>query len=181
MKVLKTTKSICPECFKVIEATVFEDDGKVYIKKECKDHGSYEDIYWSDSEDYKRVQKYSIIGEGVESPNTKKIHDHPLDCGLCPNHKSQTVLAIIDVTNRCNLRCPICFANSAVTGYIYEPTQDQIWSMLQNLRSNLPVPPNSLQFSGGEPTIRDDLPELVAMAKRAGFEHIEVNTNGIRI
>jgi hypothetical protein len=53
--------------------------------------------------------------------------------------------------------------------------------MLQNLRRNLPVPPNSLQFSGGEPTIRDDLPELVEMAKRAGFEHIEVNTNGIRI
>ncbi|MDQ1281575.1 MAG: 7,8-dihydro-6-hydroxymethylpterin dimethyltransferase [Thermoproteota archaeon] len=181
MKVLKTTKSICPECFKVIEATIFEDDGKVYIKKECKDHGFYEDVYWSDSEDYKRVQKYSIVGDGVENPNTKKIHDHPFDCGLCPNHKSQTILAIIDVTNRCNLRCPICFANAAVAGYVYEPTKEQIDNMLKNLKNIKPAPADALQFSGGEPTIREDLPELVRMAKDIGFNHIEVNSNGIKL
>lgn len=181
MKVLKTTKSICPECFKVIDAIIFENDGKVFIKKECSDHGSYEDVYWSDSEDYKRVQKYSTLGEGVENPNTKEVHGHPFDCGLCPNHKSHTALAIIDVTNRCNLRCPICFANSAVAGYVYEPTKEQIGLMLKNLKNIKPVPANALQFSGGEPTVREDLPELIKMAKEAGFDHIEVNSNGIKL
>lgn len=104
-----------------------------------------------------------------------------MDCGLCPNHKSTTSLAIIDVTNRCNLHCPICFANASVAGYIYEPTKEQIGAMLKNLRQVKPVPATALQFSGGEPTIREDLPELVKMAKDAGFDHVEINSNGIKL
>ena len=99
MSVIKTTRSICPECLKVIDATIFEKNGEILIKKDCPDHGLFEDIYWSNAEEYKRVQKYAVIGEGVKNPNTKVIHSHPFDCGLCPNHKSHTALAIIDVTN----------------------------------------------------------------------------------
>lgn len=90
-------------------------------------------------------------------------------------------MAIIDVTNRCNLRCPVCFANAAAAGYVYEPTKQQIKEMLQNLRQNSPIPATALQFSGGEPTIREDLPELVRTAKELGFRHVEVNTNGVRL
>ncbi|MDI6806506.1 MAG: radical SAM protein, partial [Candidatus Aenigmarchaeota archaeon] len=67
------------------------------------------------------------------------------------------------------------------TGYIYEPTKEQIRNMLQNLRNNKPVPTNAIQFSGGEPTVREDLPELIKLAKSLGFDHVEVNTNGIAI
>jgi hypothetical protein len=165
----------------VIDAEIYEDGGCVFIGKTCKEHGRFDDVYWSDYELYKRAEKYECIGEGVKNPRTATSKGCPYDCGLCPQHKSHTVLSIIDVTNRCNLRCPICFANSATAGYLYEPTQDEIWSMLKNLRSNQPVAPNSLQFSGGEPTIREDLPELIGMAKKAGFSHVEVNTNGVRI
>lgn len=181
MNVLKKTRSICPECFKTLDATIYEDDGKVYIQKECKEHGKYEEIYWSDVNEYKRAQKYAVIGEGVKNPETKTVHGHPLDCGLCPNHKTHVALAIIDVTNRCNLRCPICFANANVTGYIYEPTREQIGKMLKTLREVEPVPASALQLSGGEPTIREDLPEIVKMAKDVGFDHIEVNSNGIKL
>jgi hypothetical protein len=181
MQTLKTTKSLCPECMKVLDAEIYEDGGVVYIGKTCKEHGRFEDVYWSDYELFKRAEKYECIGDGISNPRTQTSKGCPYDCGLCPQHKSHTVLSIIDVTNRCNLRCPICFANAATAGYTYEPTQDQIQGMLKNLRENLPVPPNSLQFSGGEPTVRDDLPELITMAKKAGFEHVEVNTNGIRI
>ena len=181
MKIIKTTRSICPECFKVIDATLYEEKGQVLMKKECLKHGVFEDIYWSSFEEYARAHKYSIIGEGVENPQTKTVHGHPFDCGLCPNHKSSTSLAIIDVTNRCNLHCPICFANAAVMGYIYEPTKEQIRKMLQTLREVKPVPATALQFSGGEPTVREDLPELVGMAKTAGFDHVEVNSNGLKL
>src|SRR4030042_2712796 len=104
LNVLKTTRSICPECFKTLDATIYEENGKVYMRKECAEHGLFEDIYWSDINEYKRAQKYTVLGEGVENPQTQPVHGHPLDCGLCPNHKSHTCLAIIDVTNRCNLR-----------------------------------------------------------------------------
>jgi uncharacterized radical SAM superfamily Fe-S cluster-containing enzyme len=181
MNLIKKTKSICPECFQVIEADIFEEDGKVYLGKECSEHGRFKDIYWSDFELFKKVQKHSVKGEGVENPNTQCDIGHPFDCGLCPRHKSHTSLAIIDVTNRCNLRCPICFANAAVAGYVYEPSLDEIRGMMINLRSERPIPVMALQLSGGEPTVRDDLPEIIKMAKKFGFRHVEVNSNGLRI
>jgi uncharacterized radical SAM superfamily Fe-S cluster-containing enzyme len=180
-KLLKKTKSLCPECMKVIEAEVVEEDGKALIRKKCPEHGKFEDVYYSDVEIFKRFEKFAEIGDGIENPRTEKKQGCPLDCGICPSHKSHTVLSIIDVTNRCNLQCPICFANAAAAGYVYEPTFEQIKEMLRNLRANRPTPPPAVQLSGGEPTLRDDLPEIVRAAKEAGFWHVEVNTNGIRL
>lgn len=179
-KLLKKTKSFCPECMKVIEAEIVEEDGKAIIRKTCLKHGKFRDIYYSDAEIYKRFDKFAEIGEGVQNPRTEEKRGCPFDCGICPNHKSHTVLSIIDVTNRCNLRCPICFANAAAAGYVYEPSFEQIKEMLRNLRANRPTPPPAIQLSGGEPTLRDDLPDIVRAAKEEGFWHIEVNTNGVR-
>jgi uncharacterized radical SAM superfamily Fe-S cluster-containing enzyme len=162
-----------------LDAEIFEKDGKVYIKKTCPDHGEYMELYWSDYEQYKRAEKFRKDGTGLNNPRTKTEKGCPNDCGICPQHKSHTVLAIIDVTNRCNLRCPVCFANAAASGIVYEPTQEEIRTMLENLRRNDPVPAAALQFSGGEPTVRKDLPDLVRMAKDLGFRHVEVNTNGV--
>ena len=179
MNVIKKTRSLCPECLQVVDAIVYEEDGRVYITKTCPQHGEYKDVYWSDYELYKQVEKWGIVGRGVENPQRRREKGCPYDCGLCENHKTCTVLAIIDVTNRCNLNCPICFAHAGAVGYLYEPSQEQIREMLRNLRSLRPTPPTALQYSGGEPTVRRDLPELVAMAKEAGFRHVEVNTNGL--
>jgi len=181
LRVIKKTKSLCPKCLRVLDATIFEQDGEVLIKKECTEHGVFEDVYWSSYEEFVRAQKYRAIGDGIENPMTKTVRGHPFDCGLCPKHKSHTALAIIDVTNRCNLRCPICFANAATAGYVYEPTKEQVRGMLENLRGIKPVPATALQYSGGEPTLREDLPELVKMAKELGFHHVEVNSNGIKL
>ena len=181
MNAIKDTKSICPECLKVLDATIFEDDGKVYIKKECPEHGFFQELYWSDYDQYLRAEKLRYDGEGLNNPRTKTVNGCPYDCGICPEHKSHTALAIIDVTNRCNLKCPVCFANAAAAGYVYEPTKDEIAGMLKNLRANAPVPATALQFSGGEPTIRNDLVDLVQKAKEVGFRHVEINTNGVRL
>jgi uncharacterized radical SAM superfamily Fe-S cluster-containing enzyme len=177
---LKETRSICPECHDVLPAKLFEREGKVIITKTCPNHGYYEDVYWSDFEQWQRVRRYSTLGNGLENPRTRTVQGCPYDCGICPNHKSHTVLAIIDVTNRCNLKCPICFANAAAAGYVYEPTFDEICGMIDNLAANRPVPVKALQLSGGEPTLRDDLPEIIRYAHSAGIPHVEVNTNGVR-
>ena len=181
MHLIKNTKTICPECLKVLDATIFEDGGKVYIKKECPKHGFFQDVYWSDYEQYVRAEKLRYDGDGLNNPRTKTVNGCPYDCGICPEHKSHTALAIIDITNRCNLKCPVCFANAAAAGYVYEPTKEEVVGMLENLRKNDPVPATALQFSGGEPTIRNDLFELIRTAKELGFRHVEVNTNGVRL
>ena len=166
---------------KVLDATIFEDGGKVYIKKECPEHGSFQELYWSDYEQYLRAEKFRYDGAGLNNPRTKTVNGCPYDCGICPEHKSHTALAIIDVTNRCNLKCPVCFANAAAAGYVYEPTEEEVTGMLENLRKNEPVPATALQFSGGEPTIRNDLFDFIRKAKELGFRHVEVNTNGVRL
>ena len=181
MQIIKPTKSICPECKRVLEATIFEENGKVYMKKECPEHGFFQDVYWSDYEQYARAKDFEYLGSGIMNPRTEVKNGCPYDCGICPEHKSHTALAIIDVTNRCNLRCPVCFATAGTTGYVYEPSKEEISGMLMNLRRNEPVPATALQFSGGEPTIRKDLFDLVRMAKELGFRHVEVNTNGLRL
>lgn len=160
---------------------LLERDGKVIMSKSCTDHGFYEDVYWSDYEQWNRAKTYSTLGDGLENPRTTKSRGCPFDCGICPNHKSQTILGIIDVTNRCNLKCPICFANAATAGYVYNPSFEEICRMIDNLAANRPVSVKALQLSGGEPTLRDDLPEIVKYAQLAGIHHVEVNTNGIRI
>ncbi|MCK4583107.1 radical SAM protein [Candidatus Bathyarchaeota archaeon] len=178
---IKDTKSLCPECLDVLPATVFARNGQVFITKTCKIHGEYSDIYWSDYEQYIRAEKYEHSGVVMKNPRTEEKKGCPYDCGICPNHKSTTMLGIIDVTNRCNLRCPICFAHAGAAGYLYEPTKQQIEKMLKNLRSNNPVRTPSLQFSGGEPTVREDLPELITMAKELGFPYVMVDSNGIKM
>ena len=181
MQVIKETKSICPECLKVLDATIFEKDNNVYIKKVCPLHGKFQDVYWSDYGQYLRAEQFRCDGDGLRNPRTITKLGCPFDCGICPQHKSHTALAIIDITNRCNLRCPVCFANAAAAGYVYEPSKEEVREMLENLRRNDPVPATALQFSGGEPTVREDLLELIRMAKELGFRHVEVNTNGLRL
>jgi uncharacterized radical SAM superfamily Fe-S cluster-containing enzyme len=181
LKDIKPTRSICPECLQALDATIYEDGGKVFIKKTCPQHGSFNELYWSSYDEYMRANKFEYIGDGVSNPRTEKKLGCPYDCGLCPEHKSHTALAIIDITNRCNLKCPVCFANASAAGYVYEPTKEQVRGMLENLHNNKPVPATALQFSGGEPTIRNELFDFIKMAKEIGFKHVEVNTNGVRI
>jgi uncharacterized radical SAM superfamily Fe-S cluster-containing enzyme len=79
------------------------------------------------------------------------------------------------------MACPVCFAYAGAANYVYEPSYEQIVDMMKLLRANSPWACNALQFSGGEPTVRNDLPDLIKEAKKAGISHIEVNTNGLRI
>ncbi len=179
--VIKKTKSICPECLKIVDAEVYEDQGRVMIKKECKEHGVFENTYWSSSEIYNDASNYDYKGEGISNPQTTVEGECPLNCGICSDHESHTILGLIDVTNRCNLRCPVCFANAAVSGTLYEPSFLEIKEMLQNLRNNQPVPTPAIQYAGGEPTVRKDIVELVKLAKEEGFTHTQIATNGIRL
>jgi len=178
---IKNTESLCPECLKVIPATVYGEDGKVYITKICPEHGEVTDLYWGDYSDYIRAEAYNDLGVKLTNPRTQVDEGCPYDCGICTEHQSHTVLALIDVTNRCNLRCPICFAHAGAAGYLYEPSKEQILGMMENLLTNDPVPPPAIQFSGGEPTVREDLPELIEAAMEMGFIHSQVSTNGIRM
>jgi hypothetical protein len=177
--------SLCPECMARIPMRIYEESGVIYLEKTCPEHGKFEDVYWGDAELFKwfydNWYNARYVGSGLQNPQTETVKGCPFDCGICPQHKTPTILGIIDVTNRCNMACPVCFAYAGSSNYVYEPSFEQIVGMFRVLRANRPWACNALQFSGGEPTVRNDLPDLIREAKKAGISHIEVNTNGLRI
>ena len=181
-KVLRNTTSICPECNALISAEILESNGKIYLRKVCPTHGEIIELYFGDSKIYHRFSKYAHDGKGVANPNVEiASYSCPTNCGLCPGHISHTALANIVVTNRCDLACWYCFFFAEKAGYVYEPTIEQIVEMVKVLRSMKPVPGNSVQLTGGEPALRDDLPEIIRAIKELGVDHVMLNTNGIRL
>jgi 7,8-dihydro-6-hydroxymethylpterin dimethyltransferase len=114
------TVSLCPECAAKVEAQVLEKDGKILMEKTCPEYGFFKDILLSDAEYYHRVMVWNRdVGRGVAKPAIPDAKACPDDCGMCNLHVSHPVLANVDLTNRCNLSCPICFANANVQDYIY--------------------------------------------------------------
>ncbi len=177
---IEETSSLCPECLKRIPALIFEKENKVHIRKLCEKHGVFEDIYWADYELYLRAKKFARDGKGVSNaiPVQKLC---PENCGICSRHKSHTALANIVVTNRCDLQCFYCFFYAKAMGYVYEPDLKTIEKMLRALRAMRPVPAKAVQLTGGEPCLREDLIEIIKLAKKLGFDHVQLNTNGIRL
>jgi uncharacterized radical SAM superfamily Fe-S cluster-containing enzyme len=184
-KQMSKTQSICPECNIVLSADIFERDGKVWIRKKCAKHGEYEDLYFGSFELYQKFSKFGHVGKGIENPQIlRDNYSCPNDCGLCGEHQSHTALANIVLTNRCDLTCWYCFfyAKKGIEGsYVYEPTLDQIRDMARTLKGIRPVPGNAVQITGGEPALRDDLIEIIKILKDEKIDHVQLNTNGIRL
>jgi len=177
----KTTQSLCPDCGKIIDARIFEDAGKVVMEKHCASHGDFRDIVYSDARLYLKMEEWSFgDNRGLENPAVTNATRCPDDCGLCNLHTSHTGLANVDLTNRCNLTCPVCFANANVAGYVYEPDFEMVRGMLQALRNERPVAGRIVQFSGGEPTIYPRFLDVLRLAKEMGFSHTQIATNGIK-
>ncbi len=174
---LSETQSLCPTCLARIPATRFRDGEDLYLRKTCPVHGRFEAAIWRGDPSYAGWQRRKVPWH-PPLPATPVDRGCPFDCGLCPEHRQQTCTALLEVTQRCNLSCAFCFARS---GECTDPDPDmgviRSWyeSLLANgIRCNV-------QLSGGEPTVRDDLPEIVALGRSLGFEFIQLNTNGLRL
>jgi hypothetical protein len=188
--VMRVTASICPECISEgysikdskLVAIIYEEDGKVWIVKECPKHGIVKDLYWGDYEMYQKAKRFADPGIEILNPDIEKMEEEvscPDDCGLCVKHKSHTNLGNIVLTNRCNLSCWYCFFYAKKGESIYEPSLESIREMLRRMKNEQPIGANAVQFTGGEPTLRDDLIEIIKIAKEEGYDHVQFNTNGI--
>jgi hypothetical protein len=150
---------------------------KVYLEKNCPDHGFFSTLIWDGPPLWSAWARPKTKGK-LHNCFTVEKDGCPLDCGLCPNHRQQTCTALIEVTNRCNLKCPICFADSGMT-QAGDPDLEEIrgwFTKLQTAGGTF-----NIQLSGGEPTVRDDLADIVAIGSSSGFGFIQLNTNGIRL
>ena len=178
LRVLGETESVCPVCLRVLPAKkVLREDG-VYITKECPSHGSFEALIWEGSqESYEAWGSHMLPADRVPAvrPAEKGC---PLDCGLCEKHERRGCCVLLEVTERCNLRCPVCFASAGENPALDVPLEELELQMKYLMDHGGPF---NIQLSGGEPTVREDLEEIISRGKKLGFSFFQLNTNGIRL
>jgi tetraether lipid synthase len=182
MQKLDNTESLCPTCFcdgilNKIDADIIEDEGKIWMKKNCPKHGSFKEIISDDVNLYKRWMRYKAKGKPVPYIKT----DFFPSSVLYTEHLSQPMLLNLMVTNRYNFPSDQNFLDANINGYVYEPSLEQIKDLIKQTRSQKPLELKALQIMGGEPTLRDDLLEIISIAKESGFTHIQLQTNGLRL
>ncbi|WP_299213570.1 radical SAM protein [uncultured Aquimarina sp.] len=173
------TLSLCPTCLKRIDAKIVFEDDKVFMLKRCPEHGRSKVLIADDIEYYENIRNYNKPSEFPYKFNTATDYGCPYDCGLCPDHEQHSCLSIIEVTDRCNLTCPTCYASSS-PHYGRHRTLDEIKKMLDTIVEN-EKEPDVVQISGGEPTIHPHFFEILDYAKKLPIRHLMVNTNGVRI
>jgi len=173
------TLSLCHECLRRVDAKIVFENGNVYMLKRCNEHGNSKVLIADDIEYYKNIRNYNKPSETPYTFNTKTHYGCPYDCGLCPDHEQHSCLTVVEVTDRCNLACPTCYAGSSPT-YGRHRTLEEVKAMLDTIVKN-EKEPDVVQISGGEPTIHPQFWEIMDYAKSLPIRHLMLNTNGIKI
>jgi uncharacterized radical SAM superfamily Fe-S cluster-containing enzyme len=176
------TRSICPECKRVIDAQILLRAGQVFMRKRCPDHGWFEALIFGDAQLYTEIARYNKPGTLPLEFATEVRNGCPHDCGLCPEHQQHACLGIIEVNAACNLDCPLCFAGSGthLAQGGFELTRAQVELMLDRFVA-AEGNPEVIQFSGGEPTLHPQIIEFVELAQAKGITYVMINTNGVKI
>lgn len=187
MSVLGRTKSICPECFKTLEAQYQQEEDQVRLYRECPEHGEFSEIIWQGSPSF---QDWKRPGETSKPEYTETLEKNgcPHDCGRCPRHKQHSCTVLVEITNACNLKCPVCFAssgenspkdnvpgNSEVSLEKFTPLKE-LEEQLKWIRKH--AGEVVLQLSGGEPSLHPELLEIIKISAEL-FPAVQLNTNGI--
>ncbi len=169
---IRETRSVCPVCRRNLPAWLMrEPDGTILLEKQCPEHGAFCVPIWRGKLDFDQwLLGTEPLAEGCGLCC-------PEDCGICPEHEIGTCCTLLEVTQHCNLHCRFCFADGGKSAQ--DPSLEEMKAAIREITAKCGRP--LLQFSGGEPTLRDDLPELVSYAKEAGCSYTQVNTNGIRL
>lgn len=171
---LRRTQSLCPSCRRVVPAELLVRGDDVWMRQTCPDHGTRESVYWQDAELFQAMD-----GVVAEEPFCKTFEC--LDGTACDRCLVKSDYLFVDYTNRCNLDCPICWAD-ANTDAAPDPNLQQILDRLPAVGTSLRdrLKRSYVVFVGGEPTLRADLPEAIRQVVARGFTP-RVSTNGIRL
>lgn len=176
----RRTLSLCPVCLRRIEARYESFGDTVFLRKACPDHGEFSTPVWVEGGNRPAFADWSQRKSPSypKNPRTKISLGCPFDCGLCPQHAQHTCTGLIEVTKDCNMHCPVCYARAGERER-EDPGLEDLEERIRRLR--LLAGSCNLQISGGEPTVRDDLPDIIRIARNCHFGLLQLNTNGMRL
>jgi len=173
----KRTTSTCPTCVDLLEAEVVLRDGRVYFQKQCSRCGPSEALVSEDAEYYVRAYSFARAGtEPLAFVNEAK-EGCPNDCGTCSDHEQHTCLPIIEVTDHCNLECPICIVDNQHATHMAVDVFSRAVDRLVANEGRC----ESVAICGGEPSSHPQILELIDAATRSEIGRVVLITNGLRI
>ncbi len=168
-----STKSLgfCSTCKDRVPAEYRVDEGQVHFRKSCPDCGDTESFISSDAASW---QAKRDLWQGV--PVSRSLNC-TLNCDRCKTDHNPTML-FMDVTNRCNMDCPMCGFSLRGMGFDFNPPLEYFDKILHAVSQMKPRP--VVNLFGGEPTVRDDMFEIIDMGRRYGID-TQITTNGLRL
>ena len=176
--IIGKTKSVCPVCLRVLDAQKRSEKDGIYLDKRCDEHGAFSALIWEGN--LASYLRWNSENTAVDPPRMGRAPEKgcPRDCGLCTEHLRKGCCMLLELTRRCNLRCPVCFAAAGE-----ETSGDLPLAEIEKQYDYLMAHggPFNIQLSGGEPTVRDDLPQVIRMGREKGFPFFQLNTNGLRL
>lgn len=173
----EATLSLCSECLQPIPAKIILKEGSVFVLKNCPKHGEQEELLEEDAEYHLNKRKFDKPGT-FSQLKTEIKQGCPFDCGLCPQHDQHTCIGLIEVTNQCDLGCPLCYAKSGQGEFL---SLEQIEKMLDFYVESEGGEAEILQISGGEPTLHPQIIQIIKLARKKKIRYVMLNTNGIKI
>ena len=180
-----TTSSVCSTCLYPVEAKIIIKNNQVFMDKWCPTHGT-ERVLVMDDADYYRLCREVYIKK-PELPQdfaTRMEYGCPYDCGLCPDHMQHACLSIVEITDQCNLACPVCYADSGATRPDHLPANHRSLAEVEAMFDAIIASEGEadvVQLSGGEPTLHPQFWEIMDLARQKPIKHLMINTNGLRI
>ena len=181
------TRSVCPVCLRPLPAYREECGGDVVLVRTCPEHGGFRELVWEGYVDPGDWELGSAAAPDAEVPvesrplstgTSAHASDCPHGCADCTEHLVRPCCVLLEVTGRCNLGCPVCFAQAGA-GCDADPSLQTIAGWYDTVAQR--AGKANIQLSGGEPTLRDDLDRIIALGREKGFGYFQVNTNGLRI
>jgi uncharacterized radical SAM superfamily Fe-S cluster-containing enzyme len=193
----RKTFSLCPDCNReaaeavlsgqseiadfrdhpgIIDSEILEEGGRILMRKACPRHGPFEDVLSNHSDFFRRMEGLAFGGD-FECVDDQQVHHH----GPNSIRSGRGSYLIVDLTNRCNMKCSPCFMDANAVSYVHELGLEDVKALFHNAVSFKPQREINVLFSGGEPTLSPVFLEAVQHAKSVGFHRLHVATNGIRL
>lgn len=173
------TRGLCGTCKGPVDVKIhFRPDG-VWFDKFCPDHGHQSCLVSSSVDWYLDALSFVAPSTPPRGEIKPVKHGCPFDCGPCESHQQKVYMPVVPITSACNLDCPICYTvNKNDDAHML--SKESFAAILAHLKAqhdDLDI----INFTGGEPTLHPELPELLRMSRQAGIRRLTVSTNGLRL
>ncbi|MBI5263910.1 MAG: radical SAM protein [Bradyrhizobium sp.] len=173
------TQSLCETCLAPVATKIQIHGNEVWYEKRCEQHGVQSTLVSTDAAYWRLCKDFIKPGDMPQRFQSRTEFGCPYDCGLCPDHEQHSCLALIEITEHCNLTCPVCFAESSPARTTFAPLA-KVEKMLDALVAS-EGEPDLVQISGGEPTLHPGFFDILAAVRARPIRHVMINTNGLRI